>query len=65
MNISKIDERIAQMTFASVYLLHAAEIEKKGRSISELREVIEWLIGFDDKKLRELIELEATFEAFF
>jgi hypothetical protein len=27
--------------------------------------VIEWLTGFDDKKLQELIDQKVTFEAFF
>lgn len=59
------DERLAKMTFASVYPLYLAKIEKKGRTKDELHEVIEWLTGFDNKKLQELIDKEATFESFF
>ena len=58
-------ERIAKMTFASVYPHYLAKVEKKGRSKDELHEVIEWLTGFDEKKLQSLIASEATFEEFF
>ena len=53
------------MTFASVYPHYVTKVEKKGRTKEELLEVIEWLTGFDDKKLQELIKEEATFETFF
>jgi hypothetical protein len=53
------------MTFASVYPLYLAKVEKKGRTKAELYQVIEWLTNFDDKKLQELIEEKATFEVFF
>lgn len=59
------DERIAKMTFASVYPHYITKVEKKGRTKEELHELIEWLTGFDDKKLQELIEERVTFETFF
>lgn len=59
------DARIAQMTFASVYPHYVTKVEKKGRTKEELHEVIEWLTGFDDKKLQQLIEDKVTFETFF
>ncbi len=59
------DERIANMTFASVYPHYLAKVEKKGRTKKELHQVIEWLTGFNEKKLKEQIENEATFEQFF
>ena len=62
---SKHHERIAKMTFATVYPLYLAKVEKKGRSIKELHEVIEWLTGFDNRKLQELIKDKVTFESFF
>ena len=58
-------ERIAKMTFASVYPHYVAKVEKKGRTKKELHEVIRWLTGFDDKKIKALIKDEATFDAFF
>jgi hypothetical protein len=59
------DDRIAKMTFASVYPHYITKIEKKGRTIEELHQVIVWLTGFDDNKLQALIEEKATFETFF
>ena len=61
----KHDERIAKMTFASVYPHYITKVEKKGRTKEELHEVIEWLTGFGDKNLQELIEEKVTFETFF
>jgi hypothetical protein len=58
-------QRIARMTFASVYPMYVEKVEKKGRTKEELHKVIEWLTGFDTRKLRELIEKKVTFEAFF
>jgi hypothetical protein len=45
--------------------MNIAKVEKKGRSKEELHQVIEWLTGFDKKKLQELIEEGVTFETFF
>ena len=59
------DERIAKMTFASVYPHYINKVEKKGRTKEELHQVIEWLTGFDDKKLNELIDEKVTFKTFF
>jgi hypothetical protein len=58
-------QRIARMTFASVYPMYVEKVEKKGRTKEELHQVIGWLTGFDAGKLRELIEKKVTFEAFF
>lgn len=59
------DNRIATMTFASVYPHYVTKVEKKGRTKEELHKVIEWLTGFDNQKLRELIDKKVTFESFF
>lgn len=59
------DERVAKMTFASVYPHYITKIEKKNRTLDELHQVIEWLTGFDENKLQELIVEKATFETFF
>lgn len=57
--------RIAKMTFSSVYPHYVTKVETKGRTKAELHQVIEWLTGFDDKKLQALIEEKVTFETFF
>jgi hypothetical protein len=62
---SNQDERIATMTFTSVYPHYLTKVEKKGRTKKELHQVIEWLTGFDEKKLQKLIEEKVTFETFF
>jgi len=59
------DERIAKMTFASVFPHYVVKVEKKGRTKEELLQVIKWLTGFDERKLKALIERKATFEEFF
>lgn len=59
------DARIANMTFASVYPHYVNRIERNGRTKEELHEVIEWLTGFDDKKLQQLIDEKVTFETFY
>jgi hypothetical protein len=59
------DERMAKMTFASVYPLYIKKVERKGRTKEELHQVIEWLTGFDEKKLQELVDENVTFKAFF
>ena len=61
----KHDERIATMKFSSVYPHYITKVESKGRTKEELHQVIEWLTGFDDKKLTELIDEKVTFETFF
>jgi hypothetical protein len=63
--MSTNDQRIAQMTFASVYPMYVAKVEKKGRTKKELHQVIEWLTGFDSKKLQDLIKAKVSFETFF
>ncbi|NOS83562.1 MAG: DUF2200 domain-containing protein [Ignavibacteria bacterium] len=62
---AKHDERIAKMSFASVYPHYVTKVESKGRTKKELHEVIEWLTGFDNKKLQKLIKEKVTFEEFF
>ena len=59
------DERIAKMTFASVYPHYITKVEKKGRTREELHQVIEWLTGFNDKELQKQIEEKVSFETFF
>lgn len=59
------DARIAKLTFASVYPHYVTKVEKKGRTVEELHQVIEWLTGFDEATLQQLIDEKVTFETFF
>lgn len=61
----KHNERIAALTFASVYPHYVTKVEKKGRTVAELHQVIQWLTGFDEQKIQQLIADKVTFEQFF
>jgi hypothetical protein len=56
---------MAKMIFASVYPHYINKVERKGRTKDELHQVIEWLTGFDEQKLQELIAEKVSFEEFF
>jgi hypothetical protein len=64
-NSNTHDQRIAKMIFGSVYPYYVEKVEKKGRTKEELHQVIEWLTGFDNKRLQQLIKEKVTFETFF
>lgn len=64
-DIEKHNERIAKMTFASVYPHYVTKVQGKGRTVNELHQIIEWLTGFDEKKLQKLIDEKVNFETFF
>jgi len=57
--------RIFTTSFASVYPLYVTKVEKKGRTKSELDQVIEWLTGFDESKLSDHLAAGTTFGGFF
>lgn len=59
------DERIATMTFASVYPHYVAKVEKKGRTVAELHEVIAWLTGFNEQLIQTIITEKWTFQQLF
>jgi hypothetical protein len=61
----KHNQRIASLTFASVYPMYIKKVETKGRTKEELHQVIEWLTGFNNKKLQQFIDEKVTFETFF
>ncbi len=61
----KHNERIAKLTFASVFPHYITKIERNGRTKDELCVVIEWLTGFDNSKQQQLIDEKVTFEIFF
>jgi hypothetical protein len=59
------DERMAKMTFATVYPHYITKVERKAKTHAQLIQVIEWLTGFDEIKLQELVQSQASFEEFF
>ena len=59
------NEKIAKMTFSSVYPHYVTKVEKKGRTIEELHEVITWLTGYHEEQLQKFIHQKTTFKDFF
>ena len=59
------NKKVAKMIFASIYSLYLNRLLNNGRTKKELNQVIEWLTGFDENKLQELINKKVTFETFF
>jgi hypothetical protein len=59
------DERIARMTFASVYPHYVTKVTKKGRTLQELHSIIQWLTGFTEKEIESSLEKKVTFQEFF
>jgi hypothetical protein len=57
--------RIFTTSVADVYPHYVAKVERKGRTKAELDRVIEWLTGFDQHRLQELLDADTTFEVFF
>lgn len=59
------NEKVANMTFASIYPLYWNRLEKNGRTKEEYHQVLEWFTGFDEDKLQTLIAEKVTFRTFF
>lgn len=57
--------RVFTMSVASVYPHYVNKVEKKGRTVDELHEVITWLTGFDEEQLAAHLDAGTTFEEFF
>ena len=58
-------QRVAKMSFASVYPHYITKVEKKGRTKAELHQVIEWLTGYNEKAIEKIIVQKVNFETFF
>ena len=58
-------QRVAKMSFASVYPHYITKVEKKGRTKAELHHVIEWLTGYNEKAIEKIIIEKVNFEIFF
>jgi len=59
------NEQVANLKFATIYDCYVTKVEKKGRTIAELNQVIEWLTGYNEQNLKKLIKDEVTFRTFF
>ena len=52
------------MSFARVYPLYIAKVEKKGRTKAEVDEIIHWLFGYSQEELESQLEKGTDFETF-
>ena len=56
--------RIYSMSFASVYPHYVAKAEKKGRTKTQVDEIICWLTGYNREELKAQLEKQTDFETF-
>ena len=56
---------IHTISFAKVYPMYVAKAERKGRTKTEVDEIIRWLTGYSQKGLEMQLKKQATFESFF
>lgn len=56
---------IYTMSFAKVYPMYIAKAEKKGRTKSEVDEIIFWLTGYSQNEFETQLENQTDFETFF
>ena len=59
------NEKVGKMIFGSIYPLYLNRLEKNGRTQQELNQVIEWLTGFDEQNIQQLIKENVSFTSFF
>ena len=57
--------RIYKMSFASVYTLYIAKVERKGRTQAEVDQVILWLTGFTKSEFQKHLKADTNFDDFF
>jgi len=59
------NEKVANMVFSTIYPLYWNRLEKNGRTREEFHQVIMWLTGFDEDKIKQFLEEKVTFRTFF
>lgn len=57
--------KIYTMSVAKVYPLYISKAEKKGRTKSEVDEIVRWLTGYSQEELEVELEKQTDFETFF
>lgn len=57
--------RIYTMSFASIYPLYIEKAKKKGRTKTEVDEILTWLTGYNQAELQTQIEKRTDLETFF
>jgi len=59
------NERLYNMVFSTIYPLYIQKAEKKGRTKSEVDNIICWLLGYNEKELLQQIENNVSLKVFF
>ena len=57
--------KVYQMPLAKAYPLLVAKAERKGRSESEVRQIVQWLTGYTPGQLTEILATDITYGVFF
>ena len=57
--------KIYSMSFAKIYPLYVAKAERKGRTKSDVDEIIQWLTGYNLLGIEAQIEADSNLEDFF
>lgn len=57
--------RIFAIPFADIYPHYVTKVEKKGRAVAELHDVLTWLTGYDEAGLRRVIDERTDLQTFF
>ena len=61
----KTKQRIYTMAFSRVYPEYIHKAERKGRTKSEVDEIICWLTGYSQKEFEAVLKNETNMEAFY
>lgn len=59
------NEKVFAYSFQSIYNLYLQKVEKKGRSKTELDEVLLWLTGYNKSSLQKQIDNKSDLRTFF
>ena len=57
--------RIYTMSVARVYPLYVTKAERKGRTKTEVDEIVRWLTGYSQEELEAQLGKQTDFETFF
>ena len=57
--------KLYEIPFSNVYPAYVKKVERKGRSVEELHQVIKWLTGFSEASLNKQIKSQSTLREFF
>ncbi|MFF1572433.1 DUF2200 domain-containing protein [Leifsonia sp. NPDC058292] len=58
-------QKLSAMSFAKIYPLYLAKVERKGHTRAELDQVLSWLTGFDESGLQKAVADDIDLETFF